>query len=100
MLELSWKGTKPIDAGHGVVRKFLQDGDVINIRGKRRGGGAAWDGVGCKTDGSRLTKHGDGVDTAARGGGASVPGTCEGHGYRIGFGDCLGKILPALLPPQ
>ena len=39
MLELSWKGTKPIDAGHGVVRKFLQDGDVINIRGKRRGGG-------------------------------------------------------------
>jgi len=25
----------------------------------------------------------------------SITGTCYGDGYRIGFGDCIGKILPA-----
>ena len=40
MLELSWKGTKPIDVGNGQVRKFLQDGDVVNIRGSSAVGGA------------------------------------------------------------
>ena len=24
-----------------------------------------------------------------------LTGWCEGNGYRIGFGDCVGKILPA-----
>jgi len=33
LLELTWKGTKPIDFGNGVIRKFLEDGDVVTIRG-------------------------------------------------------------------
>jgi len=33
LLELTWKGTKPIDFGNGVTRKFLEDGDVVTIRG-------------------------------------------------------------------
>lgn len=54
MLELSWKGTKPLDLGEGVTRKFLQDGDEV-----------------------------------------IMTGFCQGNGYRVGFGECRGKILPA-----
>ena len=53
MLELSWKGTKPLDLGEGVTRKFLQDGDEV-----------------------------------------IMTGFCQGNGYRVGFGECRGKILP------
>lgn len=54
MLELSWKGSKTVDFPDGTVRKFLKDGDVVNMKGY-----------------------------------------CQGDGYRIGFGDCSGTILPA-----
>jgi fumarylacetoacetase len=33
MLELSWKGTRTLDLGGGVTRKFLQDGDEVIITG-------------------------------------------------------------------
>jgi fumarylacetoacetase len=33
MLELCWKGTKPIPLSDGTERKFLQDGDTITMRG-------------------------------------------------------------------
>jgi fumarylacetoacetase len=33
MLELSWKGTEPIQLPSGEVRKFLEDGDEVIIRG-------------------------------------------------------------------
>ncbi|XP_060075134.1 fumarylacetoacetase-like [Ylistrum balloti] len=33
MLELCWKGTKPIELGGGVTRKFLQDGDEVIMSG-------------------------------------------------------------------
>ncbi|XP_003388584.1 PREDICTED: fumarylacetoacetase-like [Amphimedon queenslandica] len=33
MLELSWKGTKPIQLENGETRKFLQDGDEVVISG-------------------------------------------------------------------
>ncbi|OQS03629.1 fumarylacetoacetase [Thraustotheca clavata] len=56
LLELSWQGTRDIQIADGETRKFLKDGDSINIRG-----------------------------------------FCQGQGYRIGFGDCKGKILPAHL---
>lgn len=55
MLELSWKGTKPLDLGQGVTRKFLQDGDEV-----------------------------------------IMTGYCQGNGYRVGFGECTGKVLPAI----
>ncbi|KAJ2945451.1 hypothetical protein O0L34_g263 [Tuta absoluta] len=33
MLELSWKGTKPVRLLNGEERKFLQDGDTVTLRG-------------------------------------------------------------------
>jgi fumarylacetoacetase len=54
MLELAWKGTKPIQLPSGETRAFLQDGDRVTMK--------AW---------------------------------CQGDGYRIGFGEVTGKILPA-----
>lgn len=54
MLELAWKGTKPITLPNGETRASLQDGD-------------------------RLT----------------MTGWCDGDGYRVGFGEVTGRILPA-----
>ena len=54
MLELSWKGTKPIKLSDGSERKFIQDNDTIIMKG--------W---------------------------------CEKNGLRIGFGECITKVLPA-----
>ncbi|XP_033725969.1 fumarylacetoacetase-like [Pecten maximus] len=42
MLELCWKGTKPIDLGGGLTRKFLQDSDEVIMSG--------W----CENDGVRV----------------------------------------------
>ncbi|BES94468.1 DUF1969 [Nesidiocoris tenuis] len=55
MLELCWKGTKPVPLKDGSTRKFLQDGDEVTIEG-----------------------------------------FCLGEGYRVGFGECRGKLLPAI----
>uniref|UniRef100_A0A915KVM8 Fumarylacetoacetase n=1 Tax=Romanomermis culicivorax TaxID=13658 RepID=A0A915KVM8_ROMCU len=55
MLELSWRGTKPISLPSGETRKFLDDGDEV-----------------------------------------IMTGFCQGKGYRVGFGTCTGKILPAI----
>ena len=33
MLELSWKGTKPLQLNDGTERKFIQDKDTIIMRG-------------------------------------------------------------------
>ena len=54
LLELTWRGTKPITFPHGETRTFLKDGDTVILRG--------W---------------------------------CQGEGYRVGFGECAGTILPA-----
>ena len=54
MLELCWGGKEEIKLSNGEVRKFLVDGDSIN-----------------------LTGH------------------CQGNGFKIGFGDCEGTVLPA-----
>lgn len=55
MLELTWRGEKPIQLSSGEERKFLQDGDTVTMKGY-----------------------------------------CQGNGYRVGFGEVTGKILPAL----
>lgn len=55
MLELCWKGTKPIELANGQTRKFIQDNDTITLIGY------------CKKD-----------------------------NLKIGFGECTGKILPAV----
>jgi fumarylacetoacetase len=54
LLELAWGGKEPITLDTGETRTFLEDGDVITLKGH-----------------------------------------AKGDGYRIGFGDCAGKILPA-----
>ncbi len=33
MLELSWKGTRSVQLGNGIERKFIQDGDEVIMRG-------------------------------------------------------------------
>ena len=33
MLELSWAGSKPVDLGKGVSRKFIEDNDTVIMRG-------------------------------------------------------------------
>lgn len=53
LLELTWRGEKPIQLPQ-EQRAFLQDGDVVTMKG--------W---------------------------------CQGDGYRVGFGEVTGKILPA-----
>lgn len=64
MLELSWRGSRDVVLSEGNpkvegsgVRKFLKDGDVVNMLGY-----------------------------------------AQGNGYRIGFGECKGKVLPAGTP--
>jgi fumarylacetoacetase len=39
MLELSWKGTKPLKLDDGTERKFLQDGDTVIMEGVCHGKG-------------------------------------------------------------
>eukprot|EP00933_Yihiella_yeosuensis_P011115 TRINITY_DN118174_c0_g1_i1.p2 TRINITY_DN118174_c0_g1~~TRINITY_DN118174_c0_g1_i1.p2 ORF type:complete len:211 (-),score=28.22 TRINITY_DN118174_c0_g1_i1:60-638(-) len=39
MLELSWKGSKTITLEDGIERKFIKDGDVVNMRGAAKGDG-------------------------------------------------------------
>ncbi len=36
MLEISWKGTNPIEMKDGSQRKFIQDGDTVTMRGCSR----------------------------------------------------------------
>jgi fumarylacetoacetase len=56
LLELAWKGTRPVPLPDGSRRSFLQDGDRVTMTG--------W---------------------------------CQGDGYRVGFGEVTGRILPAIL---
>lgn len=54
MMELTWRGTKPITLKDGTERKFVNDYDTIIIKGH-----------------------------------------CEKDGTRVGFGECVGTLLPA-----
>jgi len=54
MLELSWRGSRPIALPNGEQRTFLQDGDRV-----------------------------------------TMSGYAQGNGYRVGFGELTGRILPA-----
>ena len=54
LLELTWRGAKPLTLPNGETRKWLEDGDRLTIAG--------W---------------------------------AQGDGYRVGFGEVTGRILPA-----
>ena len=58
LLELSWGGKEPLTLDTGDIRRFLEDGDRLTLKGNARG-----------------------------------------DGYTIGFGDCTGRLLPALDNP-
>jgi fumarylacetoacetase len=53
MLELTWRGERPIELPTGETRKFLGDNDLV-----------------------------------------AMTGWCQGEGYRVGFGEVTGQILP------
>jgi fumarylacetoacetase len=55
LLELSWRGEKPLALADGVTRTFIEDGDEVVMTG--------W---------------------------------AQGEGYRVGFGEVSGKVIPAL----
>ncbi len=56
LLELTWRGTEPLELPSGETRRFLEDGDEVIMRG-----------------------------------------FCEREGFRrIGFGECRGRIIPAV----
>ncbi len=55
LLELSWKGSKPVALANGGQRRFLEDQDTVTFSG--------W---------------------------------CQGEGYRVGFGEVSGTVLPPL----
>jgi len=38
MLEIAWKGTKPVDMGNGETRTFIEDGDTVSMKGFARSG--------------------------------------------------------------
>lgn len=54
LLELTWRGTRPLTTCEGAERRFLADGDTVTM--------TAW---------------------------------CQGDGYRVGFGDVTGTVVPA-----
>ncbi len=54
LLELTWRGSKPITLSSGETRTFLEDGDVL-----------------------------------------TMTGYCQGDGFRVGFGEVSGEVLPA-----
>ncbi len=41
LLELTWRGTKPLELTGGVSRRFLEDGDTLTLAGRCRGPGYA-----------------------------------------------------------
>lgn len=81
LLELAWKGARPLTLPNGEKRASLQDGDTLILRGhcERSGpangpGGHLDAGPGCRTDANRTSP------------------------VRIGFGECRGTVLPAVPP--
>ncbi|MBM9596243.1 fumarylacetoacetase [Roseitranquillus sediminis] len=58
LMELTWGGERPLQFTNGVKRTFIEDGDVLTLRGH-----------------------------------------AQGDGFRVGFGACSGRILPAVSFP-
>lgn len=54
LLEITWGGERPIEFSDGALRRFIEDGDTLTLRGH-----------------------------------------AQGDGYRVGFGECAGRIAPA-----
>ena len=75
LLELSWRGSRTVDLGGGVTRKFLQDNDQVIITGIL----------------SSFQEYVSWFMIFL----FNSAGHCERDGLRIGFGECIGKVLPA-----
>ncbi|MHA3979260.1 fumarylacetoacetase [Halovulum sp. GXIMD14794] len=60
LLELTWGGTEPVELDTGETRTFLEDGDIVTLRG-----------------------------------------AASNAAFRVGFGECSGRVLPsAKYPPR
>ena len=75
MLEISWRGSKPVQMNGGGERKFLQVQFCSNA--------IIDSGVECFD-----CQDGDNV---------VMTGVCRGQGYNVGFGTVEGVVLPAHL---
>jgi hypothetical protein len=98
MLELCWKGTQPIAMPDGSERKFLKDGDSVNMVGYCQVG-AGHSSLTSLSIIRSLSFFVPFLPTFL-----SLPYLififmfcfpCQGDGYRVGFGDCIGALLPA-----
>jgi fumarylacetoacetase len=76
MLELSWRGSKPLQLDENITRKFIEDGDTITMTGNSK-----------KLPITAKRKF-------------HFLGFYQGDGFKIGFGECTGTIIPALPLPQ
>ena len=54
----------------------------------------------CSWNGERPVRLADGSERRylADGDTVVISGHCQGEGYRVGFGECRGTVLPALQP--
>ncbi len=76
MLELSWRGTKSLELDENLTRKFLEDGDTVTLTGNEK-----------KIRMNSLKNF-------------HFLGFYKGDGFKIGFGQCTGTIIPALPLPN
>jgi fumarylacetoacetase len=58
LMELTWRGTRPLVLPDGTWRSFLLDGDVVTMRAHAGGDGAPRVGFGCVTGEIRPAAHG------------------------------------------
>ena len=72
----------------GSQRSYLLDGDT---GGAVRGGGAEEGGTCFPSTLARLITAATPCSPAV-----IMSGGCQGEGYRVGFGECRGRVLPAL----
>ena len=56
MLEISWKGTKPLSMPDGTERRFINDGDTVSMRGSKKSTTGISIGVG-EVSGTLLPAH-------------------------------------------
>ncbi len=79
MLELSWRGTKPLELDENLTRKFLEDGDTVTLTGNEK---RKW------------------MNSKRKFLCFFFVGFYQGDGFKIGFGQCTGTIIPALPLPK
>ena len=76
MLEISWRGSKPLELEENITRKFLEDGDTVKMTG--------------------LVSAEIFIFKKKKKKIFDILGYYRGNGFKIGFGECVGTVLPAV----